>query len=196
MTPSPSHSLGSGAHPERWVLLAPAHSTPPPRSQPLRCREWSRGRLLGRFPGPAGQPLLFQKEEGRPCIWGQSLHPHPPWPEASVHPVTWPLGDGPAVGWSQSPRTTPPPSVGRCPLCFRGQSPLAHLPRPGIRVCAVPLLQGPAVALCPRAGIASLSQPQGAGCPEDKSPWPQPPPTPCHPCWGCRKGPTCDCSRL
>ena len=27
LTPSPSHSLGSGAHPKRWVLLAPDHST-------------------------------------------------------------------------------------------------------------------------------------------------------------------------
>ena len=34
LTPSPSHSLGSGAHPKRWVLLAPDHSTLlPPATQ-------------------------------------------------------------------------------------------------------------------------------------------------------------------
>lgn len=109
LTPSPSHSLGSGAHPKRWVLLAPDHST---LLQPAtQVQGVVSGETSGKVPRAcrAAPPFSRKRKEG-PRIWGQSLHPHPPWPEASVHPVTWPLGDGPALGWSRSPRT--PPSQG------------------------------------------------------------------------------------
>lgn len=84
------------------ACLCPVHAPSPP----LRCREpgVASGETFGQVPRAyrAGRPLLSQKEEGRRSIWGQSLHPHPLCGQ-KLHPVTWPLGEGPALGVESVP---------------------------------------------------------------------------------------------
>lgn len=79
----------------------------------------------GRFPGPAGQPLLFQKEEGSAlgsseatvssCLWPEA----PPSDLASRRQASW--------GVKMVPKE---PRGGHLPSVMGAQCPLCHLPGP------------------------------------------------------------------